>query len=145
MCAYVLCAAGTCADGCAAVAPSNPPAPAPLLVPTSQPATPDPHAAAAAALAAQAGLGGFGALSAVGVPGGAVGGGAAGAAAAMAAAVAAAGGAGMGGVGMGAAGGGGGGAGGGAGKPDLPVIIYSSRTHSQLAQVMKELRNCSYK
>ncbi|PNW86513.1 hypothetical protein CHLRE_02g089608v5 [Chlamydomonas reinhardtii] len=110
-----------------------------------KPATPDPHAAAAAALAAQAGLGGFGALSAVGVPGGAVGGGAAGAAAAMAAAVAAAGGAGMGGVGMGAAGGGGGGAGGGAGKPDLPVIIYSSRTHSQLAQVMKELRNCSYK
>ena len=27
----------------------------------------------------------------------------------------------------------------------LPTIVYSSRTHSQLAQVMKELRNTSYR
>ena len=26
-----------------------------------------------------------------------------------------------------------------------PTIIYSSRTHSQLAQVMRELRNTAYK
>ena len=29
-------------------------------------------------------------------------------------------------------------------RPSLPTIIYSSRTHGQLAQVMKELRNTSY-
>ncbi len=27
----------------------------------------------------------------------------------------------------------------------VPTIVYSSRTHSQLAQVMKELRNTSYR
>lgn len=31
------------------------------------------------------------------------------------------------------------------GVVSLPTIVYSSRTHSQLAQVMKELRNTSYR
>jgi len=33
------------------------------------------------------------------------------------------------------------------GGPDsgLPQIVYSSRTHSQLQQVMRELKNTSYK
>lgn len=31
------------------------------------------------------------------------------------------------------------------GNSSLPVIIYSSRTHSQLQQVIKELKNSSYR
>ena len=31
------------------------------------------------------------------------------------------------------------------GAVSLPTIVYSSRTHSQLAQVIKELRNTSYR
>lgn len=31
------------------------------------------------------------------------------------------------------------------GVVSLPTIVYSSRTHSQLAQVMKELRNTTYR
>lgn len=31
------------------------------------------------------------------------------------------------------------------GTINAPTIVYSSRTHSQLAQVMKELRNTSYR
>ena len=31
------------------------------------------------------------------------------------------------------------------GTVGVPTIVYSSRTHSQLAQVMKELRNTSYR
>lgn len=31
----------------------------------------------------------------------------------------------------------------GPGASGLPLIVYSSRTHSQLAQVMKELRKCT--
>ena len=37
------------------------------------------------------------------------------------------------------------GGGGGPGGPSLPTIVYSSRTHSQLAQVMKELKASGYK
>eukprot|EP00873_Tetraselmis_striata_P036147 jgi/Tetstr1/456411/TSEL_043145.t1 len=33
----------------------------------------------------------------------------------------------------------------GTARPPLPPIVYSSRTHSQLAQVMRELRNTSYR
>jgi regulator of telomere elongation helicase 1 len=35
--------------------------------------------------------------------------------------------------------------GGKGGNSDLPLIIYSSRTHSQLTQVIKELKNSSYR
>lgn len=30
-------------------------------------------------------------------------------------------------------------------KPTLPTIIYTSRTHSQLQQVVRELKSCSYR
>jgi regulator of telomere elongation helicase 1 len=52
---------------------------------------------------------------------------------------------GLGGEGMGLGGRQGGGVGQGAGGSDLPLIIYSSRTHSQLTQVIKELKNSSYR
>ncbi|GIL94350.1 hypothetical protein Vretimale_579 [Volvox reticuliferus] len=92
-----------------------------------KPPAPDLAGPAAAALAQQAGLG-FSAT--LGLPG---------TAAAAAASLIASGAAGP---TVAQAGGSGSGNG---GKPALPLIIYSSRTHSQLAQVMKELRNSSYK
>lgn len=33
----------------------------------------------------------------------------------------------------------------GAPPPEPPLVVYSSRTHSQLAQVIKELRTTNYK
>lgn len=35
--------------------------------------------------------------------------------------------------------------GGGGGGSGFPTIVYASRTHSQLRQVIKELKRCSYR